>query len=46
MAVKGQDIASVIKKQIEGFGTDLGMVDVGTVVEVGDGIARVHGHQG
>ena len=43
MAVKGQDIASVIKKQIEGFGTDLGMVDVGTVVEVGDGIARVFG---
>ena len=46
MAVKGQDIASVIKKQIEGFGTDLGMVDVGTVVEVGDGIARVHGLSG
>ena len=46
MAVKGQDIASVIKKQIEGFGTDLGMVDVGTVVEIGDGIARVHGLSG
>ena len=46
MAVKGQDIASVIKKQIEGFGTDLRMVDVGTVVEVGDGIARVHGLSG
>ena len=46
MAVRGQDIASVIKKQIEGFGTDLGMVDVGTVIEVGDGIARVHGLSG
>jgi F-type H+-transporting ATPase subunit alpha len=46
MAVSGQDIASVIKKQIEGFGTDLGMVDVGTVIEVGDGIARVHGLSG
>jgi len=46
MAVKGQDIASVIKKQIEGFGTDLAMVDVGSVIEVGDGIARVHGLSG
>ena len=46
MAVRGQDIASVIKKQIEGFGTNLGMVDVGTVIEVGDGIARVHGLSG
>jgi len=46
MAVRGQDIASVINKQIEGFGTDLGMVDVGTVIEVGDGIARVHGLSG
>ncbi|SVD41434.1 uncharacterized protein METZ01_LOCUS394288, partial [marine metagenome] len=46
MAVRGQDIASVIKKQIEGFGTDLGMVDVGTVIVVGDGIARVHGLSG
>ena len=46
MAVRGQDIASVIKKQIEGFGTDLAMVDVGSVIEVGDGIARVHGLSG
>ena len=46
MAVRGQDIASVIKRQIEGFGQDLKMVDVGVVVEVGDGIARVHGLSG
>ena len=46
MAVRGQDIASVIKKQIEGFGSDLAMVDVGSVIEVGDGIARVHGLSG
>ena len=43
MAARGQNIASVIKKQIEGFGAELKMVDVGTVIEVGDGIARVHG---
>ena len=46
MAVRGQEIASVIKKQIEEFGQDLTMVDVGTVIEVGDGIARVHGLSG
>jgi len=43
MAKRGQDIVSVIKKQIEQFGTTATMVDVGTVVEVGDGIARIHG---
>ena len=46
MAVRGQDIASVIKRQIEEFGSQLTMVDVGVVVEVGDGIARVHGLSG
>ena len=46
MAVRGQDIASVIKRQIEEFGKDISMVDVGVVVEVGDGIARVHGLSG
>ena len=46
MTTRGQDIASVIKRQIEEFGGEIGMVDVGTVVEVGDGIARVHGLAG
>ncbi|MBM3948480.1 MAG: F0F1 ATP synthase subunit alpha [SAR202 cluster bacterium] len=46
MAVRGQDIASVIKRQIQEFGRDLSMVNVGVVVEVGDGIARVHGLSG
>jgi F-type H+-transporting ATPase subunit alpha len=46
MAVRGQDIASVIKRQIEEFGQELTMVDVGTVIEVGDGIARAHGLSG
>jgi len=40
---KGQDIVSVIKQQIEQFGAALTMVDVGTVTEIGDGIARIHG---
>ncbi|MDP6127835.1 MAG: F0F1 ATP synthase subunit alpha [Dehalococcoidales bacterium] len=43
MATRGQDIVSVIKQQIEQFGTATTMVDVGTVIEIGDGIARIHG---
>ena len=46
MAVRGQDIASIIKKQIEQFGSQVSVRDVGTVVEVGDGIARIHGLEG
>ncbi|MDP6403505.1 MAG: F0F1 ATP synthase subunit alpha, partial [SAR202 cluster bacterium] len=46
MTVHGQDITSVIKRQIQEFGGQVTMVDVGTVVEVGDGIARVHGLSG
>ena len=43
MAKRGQDIVAVIKQQIEQFGMAVTMVDVGTVIEVGDGIARIHG---
>jgi F-type H+-transporting ATPase subunit alpha len=46
MATKGQDIVSVIKQQIEQFGSAVSLVDVGTVIEVGDGIARIHGLSG
>jgi F-type H+-transporting ATPase subunit alpha len=43
MATRGQDIVSVIKEQIERFGAAAVEANVGTVVEVGDGIARIHG---
>ncbi len=43
MATRGQDITSVIKQQIKQFGMAVTMVDVGTVIAVGDGIARIHG---
>ena len=46
MAVNSHDIASVIKKQIEEFGGDLTQVDIGTVVEAADGVARIHGLSG
>jgi len=46
VATRGEDIVSVIKQQIEQFGAPVTMVDVGTVIEVGDGIARIHGLAG
>ncbi|MBI4339179.1 MAG: F0F1 ATP synthase subunit alpha [Chloroflexi bacterium] len=46
MTTRGQDIAAVIKRQIQEFGAAVSMVDVGVVTEVGDGIARIHGLSG
>ena len=46
MAIRGQEIVSLIRRQIEEFGGDLSLVDVGTVVQVGDGIASIQGLQG
>ena len=46
MAISGQEIVSLIKRQIEEFGGELTLVDVGTVVRVGDGIASIQGLQG
>ena len=46
MTTQGRDIVSVIKEQIESFGATLTMVDVGTVVQVADGVARIHGLRG
>jgi F-type H+-transporting ATPase subunit alpha len=43
MAARDRDIVSVIKEQIEHFGAAVAVANVGTVVEVGDGIARIHG---
>jgi len=46
MTTRGQDIASVIKKQIEGYGSSASMVNVGVVTEIGDAIANIHGLSG
>jgi len=43
MAVRPEEIASILKQQIERFGATITAVDVGVVIEAGDGIARVHG---
>jgi len=46
MIVKSDEIASVIKQQIESFSSKLDVSEAGTVIQVGDGIARVYGLQG
>ena len=43
MKIRPEEIAAIIKKQIDAFDRDLDVEEVGTVLEVGDGIARVHG---
>ena len=46
MAVRPEEVASIIRQQIEGFDSQVVSAEVGTVVEAGDGIARVYGLAG
>lgn len=46
MATRADEISSLIKQQLAGLDTSAQRVEVGTVVEVGDGIARVYGLAG
>lgn len=43
MNLKPEEISSVIKEQIERYAAQLDVADVGTVIQVADGIARIHG---
>ena len=43
MAVRAEEIASILKEQIENFDASATSANVGTVIEAGDGIARIHG---
>ena len=43
MAIRPEEITSIIKSKIEKFDTSVDVNEVGTVIQVGDGIARVHG---
>ncbi len=43
MNLRPEEISSIIKQQIERYDSAVEVVDVGTVIQVGDGIARVHG---
>ena len=43
MNLRPEEISSVIKEQLERYSTKLEVSDVGTVIQVADGIARIHG---
>ena len=43
MQIRPEEISAVIRREIERFGTEVSMAEVGEVLMVGDGIARVHG---
>src|SRR6202046_5051884 len=43
MSINVAEITSVLKKEIAGFEQKLAVTDIGTVIEVGDGIARIYG---
>ena len=43
MDIQAAEISSILKQQIANFDTDTDVSEVGQVLSVGDGIARVHG---
>ena len=43
MKIRAEEISAIIRKQIENFDKQATKTEVGTILEVGDGIARVHG---
>ncbi|GBD23655.1 ATP synthase subunit alpha [bacterium HR29] len=46
MAVRADEITSILKEQIKSFGAPVVSADVGTVIEAGDGVVRIHGLSG
>lgn len=43
MSIKAEEISKLIKQQIENYQSDIQVNEVGTVIQIGDGIARAHG---
>ena len=43
MGIQAAEISAILKDQIKNFGKDADVAEVGRVLSVGDGIARVHG---
>ncbi len=43
MEIRAEEISSILKKQIQDYGKKVEIAEIGTVLSVGDGIARVYG---
>ena len=41
--IKPAEVSEVLKKQLQGFKTGVELEEVGSVLQIGDGIARIHG---
>ena len=46
MQIKAEEISKIIRDQIGNYAVNVDVAEVGTVVSVGDGIARIHGVEG
>ena len=46
MKINPEEITSVLRKQIEQYSSDFQVEEEGTILEVGDGIARIYGLSG
>ncbi|WP_461206744.1 F0F1 ATP synthase subunit alpha [Clostridium sp. DL1XJH146] len=45
MHINPEEITSIIRREIEGYESKMGTVDSGTIIQIGDGVARVYGLQ-
>src|SRR3954469_8335479 len=43
MDIKAEEISKIIREQIGSFAVDVDVAEVGSIISIGDGIARVHG---
>ncbi|HAE41105.1 MAG TPA: F0F1 ATP synthase subunit alpha, partial [Candidatus Riflebacteria bacterium] len=43
MTIRSDEIIAVLRREIENFSTELKTVEAGVVMQVGDGVAKVHG---
>ena len=43
--IKADEITKILREQIENYQQTLAVEEVGTVISVGDGIARIHGRR-
>ncbi len=43
MEIRAEEISEIIRKQIKGYGKEVEVAETGTIISIGDGIARIHG---
>ena len=46
MELRAEEISEIIKKQIKEYGKEVEVSETGTIISIGDGIARIHGLAG